>query len=130
MRLPLEAIEFGAFGGTNFAKTELLRDSSNSKELFEPLSLIGMDAIQMVEAINEILETKNNILCKQVIISGGIKTFLDGYFLIKKCKIPSVYGQASSLLKFAKEDYELLREYVANQIQGLEMAYSFLTIRE
>jgi isopentenyl-diphosphate delta-isomerase len=130
LKLPLAAIEFGAFGGTNFAQLELLRDTSKSKELFQPLSLIGMDAFQMADAINSIVESNKNLLCKQIIISGGIQSFLDGYFLIKKCKLTSVYGQASSFLKYAREDYEILRNYVANQLKGLEMAYAYLKLRE
>jgi isopentenyl-diphosphate delta-isomerase len=129
LKLPFAAIEFGAFGGTNFAKIELLRDSGSSRELYEPLSLVGMDVYQMVDSLNHIVESDQNILCKQVIISGGIHSFLDGYYLLKKSKLPAVYGQASTFLKYALDEYETLRTYVENQVKGLEMAYAYLRIK-
>lgn len=130
LKLPLAAIEFGAFGGTNFAKVELLRNNEQPAELFEPLSFIGHDAYQMLEAVNTIAEQEaESIQCKQLIISGGIKSFLDGYYLIKKSKIPAIYGQASTFLKYAREDYQPLQEFVKHQIRGLQMAYAFLRIR-
>jgi isopentenyl-diphosphate delta-isomerase len=129
LQLPLQAIEFAAFGGTNFARVELLRDEHAEKELFEPLSYIGEDANSMLEYVNRIIEQEDP-LCKELIISGGIKTFLDGYYLIKKSKLPAVYGMASNFLKYAQEDYEQLRNFVHSQVRGLEMANSFLTLKE
>ncbi len=131
LKLPIAAIEFGAFGGTNFAKVELLRNSEQPKELFEPLSFIGHDACQMVEMINQIVDEEGDkILCNQLIISGGIKSFLDGYYLIQKSKIPAIYGQASTFLKYAKEEYAPLQAFLTHQIKGLQMAYAYLRIRE
>ncbi len=129
LKLPLAAIEFGAFGGTNFAKVELLRDSKQSQELFEPLSLIGHDAAQMTDMVNRIAEEEGeHVRCHQLILSGGIKNFLDGYYLMGKSKLPAVYGQASTFLKYAREDYEPLRQFVAEQKKGLQMAYAFLRV--
>ncbi len=130
LKMPLAAIEFGAFGGTNFAKVELLRDKNQPKELFEPLSFIGHDAADMLNMINQIVhEEKEEIRCKQLIASGGIKSFLDGYYLTSKSALPAIYGQASTFLKHARGDYEELRKFVQYQIKGLEMAYAFLRIR-
>lgn len=129
LQLPLQAIEFAAFGGTNFARVELLRDEHAEKELFEPLSYIGEDANSMLEYVNRIVEQEDPV-CKELIISGGIKTFLDGYYLVKKSNLPAVYGMASTFLKYAQEDYEQLRNFVHSQVRGLEMAYSFLTLKE
>lgn len=127
MKLPLEAIEFGAFGGTNFAKVEMLRDPSTN-DLYEPLSYVGVDAAQMVEHINAIFNNQKDVACKQVIISGGIRNFLDGYYYRQKCLIPSVYGQASAFLKHALGEYEELRTYVSGQIKGYEMAQAYLRV--
>ena len=69
-------------------------------------------------------------MCKELIISGGVKTFLDGYYLIKKSKLSSVYGMASSFLKYAREDYAQLRDFVYSQVKGLEMAEAYLTLKE
>lgn len=128
LKLPLQAIEFAAFGGTNFARVELLRDENADSNLFEPLSYIGEPAHTMVEYINQIV-SNTDIACKQLIISGGIKNFLDGYYLIKKSELPAIYGMASTFLKYAKEDYSQLAEFIEGQIKGLEMAYSYLSVR-
>ena len=130
LKLPIEAIEFGAFGGTNFAEVERLRDSSANHLLIEPLSKVGEDAYQMLENINHLFNEEKNILCKQIIISGGIKSFLDGYYLLQKSLFPAVNGQASSFLRFAKEDYEQLQSYISAQIKGLEMASAYLRIKQ
>ena len=129
LHLPLAAIEFAAYGGTNFAEIERLRDGSANQQLIEPLSRIGTDAYQMLDFVNSIYSEDKQILCKQIIISGGIKSYLDGYYLLKKSSLSAVYGQASSFLAYAKEDYEQLRTYVASQIKGLEMAYAYLKIK-
>ncbi len=129
LKLPLQAIEFGAFGGTNFARVELLRDQRASQTLYEPLSTIGESAAEMVEYINQIV-AEEEPECKELIISGGVKTFLDGYYLINKSKLSSVYGMASTFLKYAREDYAQLRDYVHSQVKGLEMAEAYLTIKD
>lgn len=77
LKLPLQAIEFAAFGGTNFAKVELLRDSKASRTLFEPLSLIGEDVYSMLDIVNELVEMETPE-CKELILSGGVKTFWMG----------------------------------------------------
>ncbi|MFO7669874.1 MAG: hypothetical protein R6W31_09470 [Bacteroidales bacterium] len=129
LRLPLQAIEFAAFGGTNFARVELLRDETFSQSLFEPLSKIGEDAPAMVEMVNRIVAGESPE-CKELIISGGIKNFLDGYYLIRRSSLPAIYGMASGFLKHAQGDYDQLREFVHAQVQGLEMAYTYLSIRD
>ncbi len=129
LHLPLAAIEFAAFGGTNFAEIERLRNSSASQQMIGPLSKVGEDAYHMLEYVNQIFSEEKNILCNQLIISGGIKSFLDGYYLLQKSSLPAVYGQASSFLRYAKEDYEQLHSYVSAQIKGLEMASAYLRIK-
>jgi hypothetical protein len=37
---------------------------------------------------------------------------------------------ASTFLKYAREDYSILRDYVHSQVRGLEMAYAYLTIKQ
>lgn len=130
LKLPLIAIELGAYGGTNFSKLELKRSMPIVKEMLQPFSRVGNFADQMISDINNIVAESDDVLCKQVIISGGITSFLDGYYLMKKSNLPSVFGQASTMLRYAREDYEKLREYVQYQIKGLQMAYSYLTVKE
>ncbi len=130
LKLSIEAIEFGAFGGTNFAKVELLRSNELRQQLYEPLSKIGNDAYSMMDNINSLYEDGCEIQCKNIIASGGLKTFLDGYYFVKKSKLPAIYGQASTFLKYANESYEALDEFVDYQVKGLELAYSYLTLRQ
>lgn len=131
LQLPLSAIEFAAFGGTNFAKVELMRSDPAHMELFEPLSRIGHDALQMVNMVNHIVATDpESVACKQLIISGGIKSFLDGYYLINKSNLPAIYGMASGFLKHARESYDQLKEFMELQVKGLQMAYAFLRVKE
>jgi isopentenyl-diphosphate delta-isomerase len=130
MALPLEAIEFGAFGGTNFAKVELLRNPGQENQLLESLTQIGNDAAVMLNSINDLMKNDGSaIKCKQLIISGGIKNFLDGYYYTSCSLLPSVFGMASTLLKYAQDDYNKLCEFIQVQIRGLELANAYLTIR-
>ena len=129
LKLPLAAIDFAAIGGTNFTKLELSRNEAE-KSAFEPMIKVGHTALEMTRLLNDIVTASpDSIGCKQVIISGGIKDFLDGYYLIKLCKLPAVYGQASQFLKYATEDYETLYNYVLHQTEGLQMANTFLTLK-
>ncbi len=129
-QLPLEAVDFAASGGTNFALLELLRSDGIKQQIFQDLATVGHNADEMVGYANLIAEELGEKMkCKQVIISGGVKNFLDGYYYINKIKIPAIYGQAAPFLKFAKESYEALQQYVEAQIQGLAVANCFLKIK-
>jgi isopentenyl-diphosphate delta-isomerase len=129
LELPIGAIEFGAFGGTNFAKLELLRSSEAKKSYYEPISFIGHTAEEMVSFINDIV-AETEVKCKQLIISGGLTSFIDGYYLMNKSTLQAVYGQASFFLKHANESYENLREFVTYQIEGLKLANSYFRTKE
>jgi isopentenyl-diphosphate delta-isomerase len=129
LTLPLTAVEFAAGGGTNFSKLELFRAHPDRAEALEPLTKIGHDANRMVDFCNEIyMNHREELKCNLLIISGGIQDFLHGYHLIKKSHIPSVYGQASLFLKYAREDYAALQSFVKYQIEGLTVANHFLTL--
>lgn len=128
-KLPLAAIEFAAHGGTNFAKIELMRAQGASQ--LAPLATIGHSALDMVKMSNQLMEELGSqMLCKQIIISGGVKDFLDGYYLISKSKIPSIYAQASAFLAHAQGSFEELERYIIKQKEGLQMAHGFLHLKE
>ena len=127
LTLPLEAIEFAAYGGTNFTRLELSRANPSMREAYEPVTSVGHTAEDMVDAVNHILETEQHVACRQLIISGGIKSFLDGYYLVKKSDLPAIYGQASGFLKHARGSYETLREYIGYQVEGYRLAEAYLT---
>ena len=92
---------------------------------------MGHSAVEMVQMVNQIkADMPDKVLCPEVIISGGIRDFLDGYYLINSCNISAVYGQASGFLKFAMGSYEELHHYVSKQKEGLLMANTFLRIKQ
>lgn len=130
LKLPIEAIDFAANGGTNFALLELLRADKEKLQNFELLANIGHSAGEMVDMTNLLIEELGSERkCNQIIVSGGITNFLDGYYLIQKLKIPAIYGQASEFLKYAMDDYSVLEDYIYRQIEGLKIAYTFLKIK-
>ncbi len=130
LALPLEAIEFGAYGGTNFSKLEMLRGDQQKLEASLPFAYIGQSAGQMVESVNQILKENLHQSCGQLIISGGIHNALDGYYLTSKSQLPAVFGMASAVLKHASESYASLKGFLETQVQTLSLARTFLTINE
>jgi isopentenyl-diphosphate delta-isomerase len=128
LALPLEAIEFGAYGGTNFSKLEMLRGDLQKLEASLPFAFVGQSASQMIDSIHLILKENPQPVCRQLIISGGIQNALDGYFLTSRSPLPSVFGMASAVLKHASESYESLAGFLENQIQVLSLANAYLKI--
>ncbi len=130
LRLPLEAIEFGAHGGTNFSLLELLRSSEGKQALYAPVTRLGHSATEMVDICNTLIaKLGDQVQTKTLIASGGIKSFVDGYYCISKLALPSCYAQASPFLKHAQGDYQSLCDYVETQVEGLRMCQSFLTVK-
>lgn len=130
MKLPVEAIEFAAFGGTNFAALELSRTSEMPRALFRCLSPVGHTGTEMIGWVNALKdEMGSEIRCDQFIISGGISDFLDGYYAISKIRYNSVYGMASGFLKYAMQHYEYLEQHVEKHLEGLKLANAFLRVR-
>ena len=129
-QLPLQAIEFGAFGGTNFAKLEMLRTTPQQRAIYEALAHVGHTAIEMLDMANTVIvELGDKCRCKDVIISGGVRNFLDGYYCINVLETNCVYGQASAFLRYAREDYDTLFSYVKAQVDGLKMAKAYLKVK-
>ncbi len=130
LQLPLEAIEFAAAGGTNFAKLELLRSDPEKQATFAKIAEVGHSAAEMTEWLNTAaLILGDRCVVRNVIISGGLKDFLDGYYLIKKSSLPAVYGQAAGFLRHAQGDYDTLRTFIQTQVRGLELAQAFLHVK-
>jgi isopentenyl-diphosphate delta-isomerase len=130
MQMPVEAIEFAAHGGTNFAMLELLRSEPQKQQAYQSLARIGHSAVEMVDMVNGILRNDaESIQCRQFIVSGGMKDFLDGYYAIEKIQANAVYGQASTLLKYAEKSYQELQTFLQAQIEGLKLAKAFLKVR-
>ena len=129
LHLPIEAIEFGALGGTNFTLLELLRSSDEDLSAYEAFGKIGHTAEDMTQIINDVVSKSKTYLCKQVIISGGITHILDGYYLQQICKLTSVIGMGSALLKVASRSYEELQSFLQQVEKSYELANSYLKIK-
>lgn len=124
--LPLAAVDFAASGGTNFALLELLR--SEDAKAHADFCNIGHGTSEMIHLANDILDTAQTSV-PTTIISGGISNYLDGYYALELMKYPAIYGQASAFLRPALHSYEALEHYITAQKEGLEMAYTFLTLK-
>ena len=130
MQLPLTAIEFGAFGGTNFSKVEMQRNSTLQQELHKPFVNVGVSAEEMLNLVNNMALNGAAFSCNQLIISGGIHNFLDGYYLTQKSILPAIYAQGSAFLKYSQGEYADLQQFVAAQIEGYRMALNYLTLKK
>ncbi len=129
MQMDLAAIEFAAFGGTNFSKLEYIRNS-NDLSIHEPLCHVGHTALEMVKMSNQIIDQLGEqVRCKNFIISGGIKSYLDGFYLCKLSKGNAIFGMASEFLKTAMVDYESVSRQVTQIKAGLAFANSYLSVR-
>ncbi len=126
--LDIEAIEFGALGGTNFTKLEQMRRVENTS-IYESFTNIGHTAEEMTLMVNKIVE-EGQTKCKQVIISGGIHSILDGYYLSKICKLPAIIGMGSAYLQYALKDYTELQNFVKNMTYAWQLAESYLKVKE
>jgi isopentenyl-diphosphate delta-isomerase len=123
LKLPLKAIEFGAFGGTNFSQLESLRRDEVS--LKEPFIQVGHTAEEMVDFLNALPKSD-----KEFIISGGIRNALDAHFLKQKLKAPSVIGMAYPFLAPAILGFEPLEKFFLETIEAYKTAKSLLVVRE
>jgi isopentenyl-diphosphate delta-isomerase len=129
--LPLEAIEFGARGGTNFSLLENLRRDEFFREQYEPVARIGHSPIEMLEHAKGLCTAaENKVHARAFIVSGGIQNFLDGYYYVQSLPWKTLYAQASAFLKHAMRSEDELMEFTAAQIKGLSLAYTFLTVKK
>lgn len=130
LKLPIAALDFGAYGGTNFSRLELLRSSEAHASLYKDLAFIGHTATEMTDFVNKAVEELGaERKCGEVIISGGISNFLDGYYCMQKIGLNSVYGQGSAFLKPAQKDYTALKTYIESQKEGLALCAAYLKVR-
>ena len=130
LKLPIDAIDFGAAGGTNFSKLEMLRNSKENQDIIAPLAKIGHHAEEMLGWIKEIInqaDSRPNPM--SLIISGGIQNYMDGYYLVEQSPLKAIYGQASNFLQHAQGDYKNLQNFVSSQVNGYRLAKSLLTIK-
>ncbi|WP_320168353.1 isopentenyl-diphosphate delta-isomerase [Mangrovibacterium marinum] len=127
LKLPIEAIEFAAYGGTNFSKLEMMREDEALQTLHQPFAFVGQTAEQMLKDANSLVD-ETEVACRSLIISGGVKNYLDGYYLVSKSKLPAVFGMASAVLKHATGDYKDLKIYIENLLSAYRMAEAYLRV--
>ncbi|MEX0799543.1 MAG: hypothetical protein WD025_08860 [Bacteriovoracaceae bacterium] len=128
-KLPLEAIEFSAFGGTNFTKLEQTRHKAfNSGKKNELLGFadIGHSASEMVEWLNQILEENDDLPCRKFIISGGVNSMITGHSLRSRLNAPSLIGMAKAYLDKALISSEAVEELIEEQAEALNLASLYL----
>lgn len=123
LELPIAGIELAGFGGTNFTLLEKIRGTED--ETREGFISVGHSVSEMINILN-ILPNRN----KEIIISGGINSMIDGFNYLKKLKSNSVIGMASAFLTPALNDYQTLKDYFLSQRESLLTAQSLLEIRE
>jgi isopentenyl-diphosphate delta-isomerase len=129
MELEIDCLEFGAFGGTNFATIEIMRNQQGHSEFMYPLATFGHNPSDMLEFVNDIV-FDHPVKCRNLIISGGIKNFLDGFYYTKKSILPSVYGMANVLLQHALTSKENLFNFIKAEAEGYKYSSQFLRIRK
>jgi isopentenyl-diphosphate delta-isomerase len=129
LKLPILALDFAANGGTNFSKLELIRNEK-LQDFYADVVSLGHSADEMVDFLNDTVEKLgNDRKCNNVIISGGVKNFLDGYYYTSKADLHAIYGQAAPFLKYANDSQEALDEFAKFQIDGLLMAQRLLRVK-
>jgi isopentenyl-diphosphate delta-isomerase len=131
LKMNIQAIEFGALGGTNFTLLEQTRhDAMHSarKDLILEFANVGQSAEIMLEDINAL--AKEEINCREIIISGGMNNTLKAHSMLLRSKLPALVGQASQVLKYALLGEKELASFIEIQIEGMLMAKEFLYLRE
>ncbi|HOO83031.1 MAG TPA: isopentenyl-diphosphate delta-isomerase [Prolixibacteraceae bacterium] len=129
MQLPIDGIEFAAFGGTNFANIEIMRNAGGHAQYMYPLSMFGHSVNEMIDFANNLHKDAANKNL-QLIVSGGIKNFLDGYYGVAKSLFPAVYGMAGVILQHAMVSKADLYDFLKAETEGYRYASSFLKIRK
>ena len=127
MRLPLAAIEFGAYGGTNFS----LLESRRASEARAPgLIHVGHSAQEMVGFVKDILKSGERFACERFIISGGVSDSLQGYHLCSQLPGRALFGMAHGVLQHAQRGEEDLFQFIQQQRDQYLMAQAYLRPRE
>lgn len=122
LNLPIIGIEFASFGGTNFSRLEMLR--SDKKNHQSNLAFVGHSVMEMIEFYNQV-----GNFDKEVILSGGVTNFLDGYYFQQLIKTNSVIGMAGEVLRYALEGEQALDDFMSQQVEGHRFAQQFLVAK-
>lgn len=128
--MDIDGIEFGAFGGTNFATIELMRNPNGPFAHLWPIPTLGHTAEEMLGWMNRIAQQETQPSKPlELIISGGINNFLDGYYFTRLSSFRAVYGMANILLQQALKSKQDLFNFIRAEKMGFQFASEFLEIR-
>lgn len=126
MKLPLAAIDFASFGGTNFTKLELNRGTYGAKSSYHDFALVGHTAYEMVGMVKQIELEKSIASRPQYIISGGISSVLEGMPCLAALQDRAILGMAKSFLNHAMGGYAELQNFVRTQVGAYLLACHYL----
>ncbi len=126
--LGVDAIEFAAYGGTNFSEIENRRQEEKYKQDFQGFIHQGHDLTEMIEFAKPLDQSFSQ--APFWILSGGIKDALDAYYYIRLSRKPVLYGMAGKLLEYARGSYEDLYAFLEHHFKELISARQFLQIQE
>jgi len=129
LQMPIQAIEFGALGGTNFSRLEMLRDGDVLREIFDSFAHVGHSPDEMLACVNGLIVDNAATRFPELIISGGITSPLHGYRLVRTSVLPAVYGMGARFLKFADQGEAPLRDFVSALQKSWMLADAFLKVR-
>ena len=85
-------------------------------------------AVRAIELFDNSFESKD-IKCKDFIISGGIKSSVDGFRFSELLRFNNLIGLGSVLLKHAK-DLNELDEFIHQEIENLKLANCFFEVNK
>lgn len=126
VKLPLEAIEFAGFGGTNFTLLEKARQRGISDYHAKHLQMIGSIGHTPSQMIDWINSFDFELTCQSFIISGGIDNPVEGHILNEKLQYKSVIGMASQFLKYATGEYTELENYINSLLETYKLCSEFI----
>jgi len=129
LKIDIQGIEFGAFGGTNFASIELARRGVSENSPLWALAQIGHSAREMVHYLEELVSLENLQINKTIIISGGRGDPLEDFELwsrVKKMQENVFIGLGSKLLEKAIEGQVSLKNYFLEYREAFYILHSCL----
>jgi isopentenyl-diphosphate delta-isomerase len=123
LELDIAALELAAFGGTNFTQLE----NDRSKQAVTPFTFVGATKEQMLDTLNLLLAGRAHH--PNIIVSGGMKNMVDGYYYLKKYPFTTAIGFAQSMIEQAILGEEQLFAYAEGLVREYAMAKSCLMLK-
>jgi isopentenyl-diphosphate Delta-isomerase len=122
LELDLAGIELAAFGGTNFTQLEIDR----SHKTGSAFTYVGASKEQMLETL-KIFHQGSKL--PAIIVSGGMKNMVDGYYYLKKYPFTTAVGFAQSMIEQAILGEDALFTYAEGLVREFAMAKSCLVLK-